>query len=194
MQETEMKLENVKKSAKTGEKVATVMLIFCIVAFVITLVSGIVIFSMGSKFDEKVGDKEEFEEKFDDEDGARWFSISVGDITEWHSDIDFIQDQIDDHPLSFGLGTYLIIISGACLVLCVVLTLIKQTFGLLVVEDSPFTDKVRKKVLTTMIVLSVLAAMMLGFGIGAIGALLTWLVYTILDYGKTLQVLSDETL
>jgi hypothetical protein len=45
-----------------------------------------------------------------------------------------------------------------------------------------------------MIVLSAVMLFTVSAGFAALGAITTWVVYTIMDYGKTLQVQSDETL
>ena len=76
----------------------------------------------------------------------------------------------------------------------VLLKLISNVFGLIIKEDSPFTDKVIKKIVIVLGAVTVVMFLTSGMAFGVLGAIITWVVYTILDYGKTLQIQSDETL
>lgn len=194
MNEMEMKLEKIRKSAGAGEKACRILLIICIVAFTLTLISGISVLAMGDKFDEKLDEANITEEQEDEIMSAKMFSISIGEIRDIHSDIPALRNAIDDHPMSVACGVFMLLVSFSVLVMCVVFKVVGDTFGLIKTEPSPFTDRIRKRVLVVMIIFTVLLASALGGGFALLGAFVTWLVYTILDYGKTLQVQADETL
>ena len=194
--EENVKLARIKKSCRAGEIVTRVLFILAIVGFVCAVVSGGVILSMGSRFDKAI-----------EESGGGWnlmagsgivraklVGIDLGDPTELHSDIPAIQAAIDDHP--FGVMTSATLFAAALMtaVLAVMMKLLGSVFTLIRKEGTPFADKVIKRVVVVMAVTSGLLLLPQGVGFGVLGGILTWVVYTILDYGKTLQLQSDETL
>ena len=69
-----------------------------------------------------------------------------------------------------------------------------SVFGLIETEETPFTDKVIKRITIVLGVLSFLLLATCGSALGIISGLVTWVVYNVLDYGKTLQIQADETL
>ena len=79
-------------------------------------------------------------------------------------------------------------------VCAVLMKLISGTFAIIEKEDNPFTDKVIKRVTVVMIIVSAFLFFTAGASFGILGGLVTLVVYSILDYGKTLQIQSDETL
>ena len=78
--------------------------------------------------------------------------------------------------------------------LAVVMRIVSSAFKIIDEEGSPFTDRVIKRMTTTMIIVSVIVALTASFAFGALLGVITWALYTILDYGKVLQIQSDETL
>ena len=79
-------------------------------------------------------------------------------------------------------------------IMAVLFKLIGSVFSLIRKEDNPFTDKVIRRIVIVMTVLSVIIFFSSGMGYGILVGILTWVVYTVLDYGRTLQIQSDETL
>ncbi len=79
-------------------------------------------------------------------------------------------------------------------VFAVLMKLIESVFSLVRKEDSPFTEKVMKRLLVVMIAISVILFFVASIGFAALGLIITWVVYTIMDYGRVLQIKSDETL
>ena len=79
-------------------------------------------------------------------------------------------------------------------IIAVMMKVTGSVFALIRKEDNPFTDNVIKRVLIVMIVLSGILFLTSGVSLGVLCGILTWVVYTILDYGKTLQIQADETL
>ena len=80
------------------------------------------------------------------------------------------------------------------IILAVMLKLIGSVFRIIREEDNPFTDKVINRILTVMVVASIVMFFSPGTVYGILGLIITWVVHTILDYGKTLQIQADETL
>ena len=74
------------------------------------------------------------------------------------------------------------------------LKLTSSVFALIEKESSPFTDRARKRVTFVLIATAVLLCFTAGAAFGGLCALIAWAVNAILDYGKTLQTESDETL
>ena len=124
----------------------------------------------------------------------KMININVGEVKKWHSDVPALQKILDEQPYSITYGTYCFIMSVACAVVTVMLKFIGSVFELIIKEDTPFTDKVIKRVVIVMIVLSAVMLFTMSAGFAALGGITTWVVYTIMDYGKTLQIQSDETL
>ena len=69
-----------------------------------------------------------------------------------------------------------------------------RVFKIIEEEETPFSDKVLKNLLVSLLIIDVIVAMSAGIGFGALAGLITWALYTIMDYGRTLQIQSDETL
>ena len=69
-----------------------------------------------------------------------------------------------------------------------------SVFDIIGKEDSPFTQRVLKKLLFALIVIDIVIAFTAGLGTAAVAGLVTWALYTIMDYGRLLQTQSDETL
>ena len=197
MNEENVKIARIRKSCKVGKKVSNILCVFAIVGCVCALIGTIAIFSMGKNFDVKFNEaKEAGTFSTSDEFGSvALFKINLGNMpSDFHSDIPAVQEMIEDHPLCIFYGSYVLIVTIACAILAVMLKLVSSVFALIEKEDSPFTDKVRKRVTFVLIATAVLLCFTAGAALGGLCALIAWAVNAILDYGKTLQVQSDETL
>ncbi len=199
------KLERIRKSCKVGKTVSTVLCIIAIVGCVLALAAGITVMCMGKSFDqivERAGGEGEISVTL----GSGGFlgrfklvdidldDLGLNDPGKLESDIPAIQKAIDDHPYSMLVSVYLFTAAFSTAVIAVILKLVSSVFGLIMKENTPFTDKVTRRVLIAMIVTSAGLFFTAGAAIGALGGIITWAVYTIMDYGKTLQIQSDETL
>ncbi|MBR1798237.1 MAG: hypothetical protein IJ757_09565 [Clostridiales bacterium] len=196
MNEENVKLARIKKSSHTGKIVSNILCIITIVGCVLAIVAGIAILSMGSRFDEALSAAQEqgtvtMSTKIG---SANLFNIDLGDPESIESDIPALQEAIDDHPLSIAYGTYILTMGLFIAVVAVMMKLVSTVFALIEKEDTPFSDKVRKRVTIVLGITSVILLMSSGAAFGILCGLITWVVYTILDYGKTLQIQSDETL
>ena len=192
MNEMNTKLERIKKSCHIGKIVSNILCTVAIVGCMASLIAGICVYTQREKFEPQLVTLQE-EGKYET-DRIRAVSIDLGDPDEWHSDIAAVQQTIDEYPYTFSLSTYCLLISLMTGISAVMIKLISKVFATIETEETPFNDKVIKKVLIVMLFTSAILLMTSGLGTGALGALITWVVYAVLDYGKTLQIQSDETL
>ncbi|MCR5502360.1 MAG: hypothetical protein K6F53_05085 [Lachnospiraceae bacterium] len=194
--EENIKLEKIKKSCGAGEKLTTVFCIIAIVGCVMTLIAGFAVLNMGKRFDDQINALSE-EGKIDVTDrigSFRLLGFNLGDPTQIESDVPAIREALKDHPYSVEVSMLCFLSAFMTAIMAVLMKMAGSVFALIRKEESPFTDKVIKRVLIVMIVLSGIVFLTAGTGSGALCGVLTWVVYTILDYGKTLQIQSDETL
>jgi hypothetical protein len=194
--EESVKIAKIKKSCNVGKKISNIFFILAIIGCIAALAGSIVIFSMGSDFDTEIqkGIEAGYITEGDDFGASSWVNINVGDVSKLHSDVPAIQNAIDDHPYAITYGSYCMIGAVACVVIAVLMKMISSVFALIIKEDTPFTDKVIKRVVVIMIAISACMLLTTGAAFAALGAITTWVVYSIMDYGKTLQIQSDETL
>ena len=191
------KLAKIKKSSRVGKIVSNIFTVIGIVGVVITLIAGIFILNMGKRFDDEMHSAVEhgyIETETDSIAHTSFMNINIGNPENIQTDVPALREALDDHPLSIMYGIYLLTISFLCVIFTVVMKIISGTFALIEKEENPFTDKVIKRVLIAMIVLSAVLLFTVGSGFAVLGALTTWVIYTVMDYGKSLQVQSDETL
>lgn len=196
MNEQLIKLNNVKKSCKGVKIVAKVLFIITLVATILTLGAGIVLMSSNDKFDASL------QEGID----KGYISVSLGNgflkysesgetfVADIHSDIPDLQEAISNASLSFIFGLYCMIIAVICGLTAVPCYFFYSAFASIIEEETPFCDVVIKKLLTCFIVVSVIILLVSGTGFAVLSGFFTWAFYTILDYGRTLQIQSDETL
>ena len=121
-------------------------------------------------------------------------SINFFKYMKLESSIPAWQKILDETPYAFSTGMMLIGMGLGIGILAFALFQIYSVFDIIKKEDSPFSDKVLKKLLIALITVDVILALTTGIGQAAIGGLITWAVYAIMDYGRLLQTQSDETL
>lgn len=197
MNEENVKIARIRKSCRVGKKVSNILCIVAIVGCVCALIGTIAIFRMGKNFDVKFNEAKEagMVSTTSEIGSVALFKMNLGNIpTDLHSDIPAVQEMIEDHPLCIIYGSYSLIAAIGAAILAVMLKLTSSVFALIEKESSPFTDRVRKRVTFVLIATAVLLCFTAGAAFGGLCALIAWAVNAILDYGKTLQTESDETL
>ncbi len=194
--EENVKLEKIKESCKVGEKVTKVFFVISVILGICCLIMITMIVYFGNGF-------ESFIQKGIDsgyitfESGigsAKAVNITIMNPENIHSDVQAVKDVLTDRPYSL---VFIIYGAAGCvifIVMAVMMKLVGGAFRLIREEDSPFTDKVIHRVMTVMIVASIVMFFSPGTVFGILGLVSTWIVHTIMDYGKTLQIQSDETL
>ena len=197
MNEESVKVARIKKSCHVGKKVTGIVFIICLAASVICFITGIWVFAQGKKFDNMLISAEEagYVTTTDEIGSASAVQINLGSFpTNVQSDVPAIQAALDDHPYSIVYGSFLVFMGFYIAVVSVLLFLLKSVFDMIEKEGTPFTAKVKKRVTTILIFISVIFLCSAGAAYALIGALVTWAVNAILDYGITLQTQYDETL
>jgi len=200
MNEENKKLANVKKSCKSAKIVSKIMLIAMIVGTVLAFSSGIVLIGQREKIDQQIAASDNQNLNVE---------LSVGPITlgsfengefspsdPIESDVPALNDYFEansDSP-SLVMGFYLILISSVLAFTAIAFALITSVFDIIVKEGNPFSDKAVKRTLIAMIILSIIVGSTAGLGFGVLLGFLTWVIYAIMDYGRALKLLSDETL
>ena len=190
------KIESIKKSCTFGERITNIFFVIAVVGCIATLIAGGVILHMGREFDDRI-------ESMSDSGkvtlgnsigGFKLLNVDLSDPSSLESDVPTIQEAIKDHPYCISFSVSLFCGALVTAILAVMMKLAGSVFSLIRKEDNPFTDKVIRRVLITMVTLSVIIFFSAGMGQGILCGILTWVVYTILDYGRMLQIQSDETL
>ncbi len=199
MNEENVKLAQIQKSCKAAKIVSKIFMIAAIVGLVISIGAAILLFTNQKEYDQYLNtDQVTYKIGVGNVYFAGLSNNEVNSILndEMTSDVPQVQEYFDENAgsASLKMGFWMIIIAGYCLSLAVVMGFIASIFNTILKEGNPFSDKVLKKVLVSMIIVTVIVGAANGLGMCLVFALITWVVYTILDYGRTLQKLSDETL
>ena len=181
------KLSRVKTSCKAASIVSKILFMICIVGTTVTLVTSIVMFFNREKFDN------EFETANEENFLGSMGNVAVGNIQSDVPALEKFLEENSDSP-SLAIAIYLLPMSLGCAMLSVAMYFFSSIFNIILKEGNPFDDKVIKRVLISMILLTAVLAFSAGGGFAVLGGLVTWVIYTILDYGRVLKIQSDETL
>ncbi len=211
MNEENAKLQKVVRSCKAAKTVSTILFFITMVATTICLITGIVMIANHEKFDAEFNQSIAEGKISIRPDGG--FKVNFGsvDVAEFDendvkaalpasqkitSDIPALQEFFDENSDSYSVvyGFYLLGMTVMIAILTVAMFLFRSVFTIILEEGNPFSDKVIKRILISMIIISVVLIFTSGVGFGVLGGFLTWVIYTILDYGRSLKTLSDETL
>lgn len=197
MNEENEKLAKIKKSSAVGKKVTNILVVVLIVVCSILLATGIAFIAGGDYFEDKLasaaasGSIEEPSNKFL---YASTVNIEMFDPNEIKTSVPALKVALEARPYSIGYGIYMIAMVIPLVIAIVVLKILASGFATIEKEDNPFTPAVIKKVTIVMIVLSAVLALTISVAYGAVGLIATWLIRSVFDYGRTLQIQSDETL
>ena len=175
-----IKLDKVKKSCSTVKKVAKIMMIIAIIGAVCGLISGIVALAAGPQYADRLADLE----------AAGKISLSTGATGKITAQI-FPNDVV---PLTTVLAIYSFESAVVVAAFAFIMHMISSAFGIIEKADSPFTDTAIKKLITALVIVCVIIGVFGGIAYGILLGVITWAIYTILDYGRVLQIQSDETL
>jgi hypothetical protein len=203
MNEENKKLEKIQKSSKIAVVVSRILFIAAAVACTICLITGIVLLSNRDKFDTELkNNQDEFtgsytiavgHMKLAELDEGDFKTLAGGKLESSVPSLEkFFEDNSDSIALHIGLYMIAAAVAAGLVAFCI--WLFSTVFSIILKEGNPFNDKVMKRILISMIIFSVLLLFTAGAGFAVLGGVATWVIYTVLDYGKTLKVLSDETL
>ena len=93
-----------------------------------------------------------------------------------------------------SVGLFTLVKTIPCIVLTIVFFAIRATFITIEKQDNPFTGKVISRLTTLLVIASVVIGISTGIVYGIMMGFFTYVFYTIMDYGRVLQIQSDETL
>ena len=193
MREEALKLEKVKKSCKTTAKVAQVLEIIVIVAFALCIVGAVICFCTRNEIDNSMIQ----------------IMTQTGDATLENGYASFDTDTQIGGLLSFSFNSEKLIEAGEygllsavyclmgailCAVAAAIFDLIRRIFKLIMASETPFDEGVLKKIKVLFIIICVAILVTSGLGEAVLAALILRSIYTILDYGFTLQKQVDETI
>lgn len=192
MKEENEKLSRVRKSFKTAKIVGRITEIILIVAFLMLLVTGIVLIANSKRFNEKLA-----------EDATVSIDVPLTDLKDgkvdlsntFESDVPAVQKMIDENNVAAFFGLFFIGLSLIFPFLAAIMHFFAGACKDILEDNTPFSKRARKKILVAMILLTVGVSLTKGgIASGVVLAIVTWCIYTILDYGALLQLESDETL
>ena len=185
MIEQNQRLEEIKKRCKTSSKVIRVIQIIAIVGLIGSLVGTIWCFVMketiNTEIAKQVSNGVATIENFKIDGGMLKVAINYDEMFQRG-------DYATPLCINFGIATVITAITAY------LLTLLKKVFDNLIKDNNPFSDSNMKYIKTSFIVMSVILLIFAGIGAGVICGLLCWCIYSILEYGRELQVEVDETL
>lgn len=204
MNQENIKLNRIKKSSHVAGIVTRIVFILCVVASMILIVTSIVMIADRTNMNAQI---KAGIEGANDVDVTKKvgpvnvhllrFSKDSFDITKYQkieSSIPALEKALSDTPYSLTLGFTLLTAGLNVVLLAIAMFQLYSVFDIIGREDSPFTQRVLKKLLFALIVIDIVIAFTAGLGTAAIAGLVTWALYTIMDYGRLLQTRSDETL
>lgn len=190
------KLKQVIKSCKGVRIVAVILLIMSIVGSVLTFIGGVTFIADGDHLDSVIQQGID-EGKIDvegDLSGNHFMNIDLPNPDNMTSSVPALQTKFDEGSYSFMFAIYLFTISALIAVTAVVLALFNSVFSIIIKEATPFCDKVIRRLLISLILVTLFVGLTVGWGFAILCGFVTWAIITIMEYGKQLQIQSDETL
>ena len=203
MNDENKKLEAVRKSCVAAKAASVIVMILFIAATTMSLAGGLVLMLKSEATDKKI------EKQFAGINEDKEISIGKYHIATIGRDGIVVDKKMEvtssiptlnayfaqkSKSLSFVLGAHVLLIAVFMAILTVSATFIMNVFDIIIKEGNPFTEKVKRKLTIAMTVLSAMVFFTAGIGFGALCGIVTWAVYTIMDYGCVLKTQSDETL
>lgn len=196
MNEQIIKLDKVKKSCKAVKIVSMILFVLTLAGTLLTLITGIVFMNSGSKYDDSL-------QSFLSNENTR---ITFGDgiikysedgktfVSNLRSDVSSLDEKLSDMSLTFSVGIFCMVIAVIFITISVPIYCFYSVFNLISKEESPFSDRVIKRLRICFVVITVVLFLTTNNGVAILSAFFTWALYTIMDYGRILQIQSDETL
>ncbi len=181
-----IKLSKVKKSCRTVCTVSTILGVICAVGAVILLGLTIFAFNSGSLISSTLKnsgfiDIPSVNQQYYGDDPALMEKMALDETTFFDS-------------IAKSVGLFTLVKTIPCIVLTIVFFAIRATFITIEKQDNPFTGKVISRLTTLLVIASVVIGISTGIVYGIMMGFFTYVFYTIMDYGRILQIQSDETL
>ena len=181
-----IKLNKVKKSCHTVCTVSTVLGVICAIGAVLLLGLTIFAFSSGDliantmKQSGLINIPAVNQEYFGD-DPALMEKMALDETTFFNS-------------MAKSIALFTLVRTIPCIALTIAFFMLRATFITIEKQDNPFTTKVINRLTALWVIVSVVIGLTNGLIYGILMGFFTYVMYTILDYGRVLQIQSDETL
>lgn len=188
MTNQEKKLEQVKKSTRVTMKVLHIIRVILIVGCILSTIAAVGVGISRPKLNNAIT------ESIANGNGTFSYEEDFGNIGIFSVDFD-AQRLIDQGDYAAVILFVCIYAAIVCAIVAVFITMIHKVFATLDSSETPFCPAVLTTLRRSFIILTILSVFMCNsLAITAILALTFWCIYTILDYGMTLQIEVDETL
>ncbi len=197
MNEENEKLAKIKKSSRVGKKVTNILALIVGIVSIIMIVTGIIFLASGDKLESKFAEAAAsgvISEPSNKMFYASAFHVEMIDPTKIETSSPALKHALETRPYTITYGIYFILVGLGLAGATVLLKLLSSGFAIIEKEDNPFTPAVIKRVTIVLIVLSIVMGLTIGGAYVVIGLLSTWLIHSVMEYGRTLQIQSDETL
>lgn len=187
MNKQEMKLEKVRKSCSTAQKVITVLRNIMLASIVVCLVGAVLCQCFAKTINAEMpvaiaGGRVSLEEtNIDIFDGMINFDVEM-------------QELINEGHYALVFTAYCIAGAVALAAAVVIFNQFIKIFKAILASETPFSEEVLGKLKSAFIVTVVLVALITGLGEAVFMGLTFWCIYTLIDYGAVLQMEVDETL
>ena len=185
MKDENTKLVKIKESSNAAMIVARIAKVFCIVAVMICVITGLVLMIFRNQFNEELAAAE----------AAGEFSVEelMMELSVFEGLGKTIIDNVSPGNIAGAIGGCLVVIGVILIFPVVIMHFVEKVFKEIKDGDSPFRQSVLKKLWVLFILLTLFAlssSIMFGLVIG----FSLWCVLRMFEYGCELQRLSDETL
>ena len=193
MRVEELKLEKVKKSSKTAEKVSFTLEIILIVATVLCMAASIFSYVNRADIDKEMQARienkgEEVTEAFDK---IKNLDYEVGGVVVLSFDP---SDNIENGEYGEYAAKGCALAALVCIMVSIIFAFVRRIFKTINAAETPFEESVIKKIKGLFITVCIVLLIAVGIFAAGAAALLCWGIYTILDYGYVIQKQVDETL
>lgn len=189
MREQAERLEKVKKSCKTTKTVIGVLEVLLIAMFVLCAASAIIVLANRTKVDQAV--REGYESgMITPENITITEDVNMGMVKIRLG----IEEMYEAGRYADAFGAVLIFGSVVFLGISIIFGIIFNIFKEIEKSETPFDEKVLKRVKVAFIAGTILSIFTASLGFAIVLGLAFWCVYNIMKYGAALQTEIDETL
>lgn len=185
MNEQNERLEVMKKRCRTSAKIVGIIQIITIVGVVLSIVGAFICFTQKDMINDHLASAVESGQ-------VTVENLRIGSGV-FHFMVDYTQ-AFKEGMYAVPMGFNCIFSAVMCFIVTFALGLFKDIFKELSGEVMPFSEKILGKLKYAFIMLIAALLVFVGIGPAVVGALLMWCIYSILEYGKALEIEIDETL
>ena len=187
MRDEMVKLEKIKKSCKISKNLSKMIACLLTVGFVCAIAGIIVIGVIGH-------DNINSELKKSIESGDSTFNVDDIDINGMVQLNVKLNEMAEQGEYAEALTIICAFIAVVTAAIAIVFWMLVTIFKMIAESNTPFTVNVLNRLKTIFIMVTVIAVLSSGLGMGVIVGCIGWSLYSIFDYGFVIQQEIDETL